>query len=303
MTRHRIASPLLPITRHASRVTSSGFTLIELIVAIVLSSIVVAFAAMFIVTPVASYQAQARRAELVDSADAVLRLVGRDARTALPNSIRVVDTGAVVALEMLAAVDAVRYRDSGATADPTQELDFGSPDSSFASLSRFDGITRPFTTTTHYLSIYNVGVPGADAYALTNVITPAGTSITINNSSTPNEDVITLAPAFRFAYGSPGHRVYLVSGPVTYLCDENANTIRRYSGYSIAANQSNRDSAGELNGAGASSTLVANNVTACQLDYSSGTAQRSGLVTLRITINKDGESIWLVHQVHVENAP
>jgi MSHA biogenesis protein MshO len=280
-----------------------GFTLIELIIAISLSGIVIAFCAMFIVSPMRSYQAQARRAELVDSADAVLRLVGRDVRAALPNSIRAVRNGSVVALEMLNAVDAVRYRDSGATADPTQELDFGSPDGSFASLSQFDGITRPFTTATHYLSIYNVGVPGADAYSLANVITPAGTSITINNSVTPGEDLITLAPAFRFAYGSPGHRVYLVSGPVTYLCDETAKTIRRYRGYAIAANQSSRDSAGELNGAGALSSAVANNITACQFDYTPGAAQRAGLVTLRITINKDGESIWLVHQVHVENAP
>jgi MSHA biogenesis protein MshO len=97
--------------------------------------------------------------------------------------------------------------------------------------------------------------------------------------------------------------VYLVSGPVTYLCDITAQTIRRYSGYSIATSQSNRDSASELNAAGASSSLIANNVSACQFDYVAGAAQRAGLVTLRITINKSGESIWLVHQVHVENAP
>jgi MSHA biogenesis protein MshO len=288
----------------ASATRARGFTLIELIIAISLSGIVIAFAAMFILTPVKSYQAQARRAELVDSADAVLRLVGRDVRAALPNSIRVVDTGTVVALEMLAAVDGVRYRDSGATADASQELDFSSPDDSFATLSQFDGITRPFSPPGYYLSIYNVGVPGADAYSLTNVITPPTTTITIKtNPAAPNEDLITLSSKFQFAYGSPGHRVYLVSGPVTYLCDETAQTIRRYSGYSIAPSQSSRDSAAELNAAGASSSLVANNITSCQFDYIAGAAQRAGLVTLRITISKSGESIWLVHQVHVENVP
>jgi MSHA biogenesis protein MshO len=298
-----ILASLPKASGQSANAPTRGFTLIELVIAISLAGIVVTFAAMFIIVPVKSYQSQARRAELVDSADAVLRLVGRDVRAALPNSIRVTTNGSVVALEMLSAVDAVRYRDSGATADPTQELDFSSPDGSFASLSQFDGITRPFTTTTSYLSIYNVGVPGADAYSLSNVITPAGTTITIDNSATAGEDLITMSPAFRFAYGSPGHRVYLVSGPVTYLCDQTANTIRRYSGYSIAANQSSRDSAGELNAAGATSSAVANNITACQFDYTPGTAQRAGLVTLRITINKAGESIWLVHQVHVENAP
>lgn len=290
------------VTRHGAR-RARGFTLVELVVTIALASIVVAFAAMFIVTPVKSYQAQARRAELVDSADAVLRLIGRDVRAALPNSIRIVDNGSTVALEMLNAVDAVRYRDSGATADPTQELDFASPDDSFASISQFDDITRPFSTTTHYLSIYNVGVPGADAYSLTNVITPPGTNIIIDDSATLGEDVITMSPAFRFAYRSPGNRVYLVSGPVTYLCDENAGTVRRYSGYSIAANQANRDSAGELLGAGAVAAMVANDVASCQFEYSPGTAQRAGLVTLRVSIVRDGETISLVHQVHVGNAP
>jgi MSHA biogenesis protein MshO len=297
--------PTAALARRAPSPRSArGYTLIELVIAISLSGIVLVFCAMFIVVPVRSYQGQARRAEMVDAADAVLRLVGRDVRAALPNSIRVANTGTVKALEILSAADAVRYRDSGATANAARELDFSGPDGSFASLSQFDGITRPFTTTTSYLSIYNVGVPGADAYSLANVITPANiTTITIDAIPLINEDLITVSPAFQFTYGSPGHRVYLVSGPVTYLCDETARTIRRYSGYSIAASQSARDTAGELNAAGATSALVANNILSCVFDYVSGTAQRAGLVTLRVTINKDGESIWLLHQVHVENAP
>ena len=287
--------------------SARGFTLIELVIAISLSAIVVAFAAMFIVTPVNSYQAQARRAELVDSADSVLRLVGRDVRAALPNSIRVIRTGNVVALELLSAVDGVRYRTAGPTANAVtnagQELDFTSPDGSFATLSLFDGIARPFSTTTHYLAIYNVGVPGADAYSMTNVITPPGTTITINTSAvTANEDVVTMNPQFKFAYPSPANRVFLVSGPVSYLCDETARTIRRYSEYGIASDQTTRDADGDFP-LGTTRSLVATNVSACQFDYAAGTAQRAGLVTLRITINKAGESVWLVHQVHVENAP
>jgi MSHA biogenesis protein MshO len=278
-----------------------GFTLIELVVAISLTAIVVSFVAVFILLPVRSYNAQSRRAEMVDSADAVLRLMARDIRAALPNSVRIRRSGSVLALEVLNTIDGVRYRSSGAIADPTQELDFASPDGSFATLSQFDNITRGLPFTQYYLSIYNVGVPGADAYSLTNVITPAGTTITINPSSVANEDLITLSPAFRFAYQSPAHRVYLVSGPVTYLCDESANTIRRYTGYPITAAQATAF------GAGVSNALVANRAGACQFDYVAGTSQRAGLVTLRVTFSytADGntESIWLVHQVHVENGP
>jgi MSHA biogenesis protein MshO len=283
-----------------------GFTLIELVIAISLTGIVISFIAMFIVAPVRAYNAQARRAELVDAADAVLRLMGRDIRAALPNSVRVTQTGSVFAIEMLNAVDGVQYRNTGSTVNPAQELDFGSPDNSFATLSKFDNITRGVPLN-YRLSIYNVGVPGADAYSSTNVITPATTTVTITDNTPATEDLVTLSSSFQFAYPSPGKRVFLVSGPVTYLCDESANTLRRYAGYSTDAIHANRDSAAELNSAGATSSLVANRVSDCQFDYAAGTATRAGLATLRVTFSYTSEgrteSIWLLHQVHVENAP
>jgi MSHA biogenesis protein MshO len=73
-------------------------TLVELVITISISSIVVAFMAIFIVTPMNAYSAQARRAELVDDADSALRFVGRDLRASLPNSVRVAVSGSVTAL-------------------------------------------------------------------------------------------------------------------------------------------------------------------------------------------------------------
>ena len=48
----------------------------------------------------------------------------------------------------------------------------------------FSEITLPYSSTSNYLVIYNVGVSGANAYAMSNVITPAGTSISITAGST-----------------------------------------------------------------------------------------------------------------------
>ncbi|MDZ7767964.1 MAG: hypothetical protein U5K38_02245 [Woeseiaceae bacterium] len=146
-------------------------------------------------------------------------------------------------------------------------------------------------------------MPGADAYELANVITPANTRIDIDDAATPGEDRITLTPSFRFAFGSPGQRLFLVDGPVTYLCDPGAGTLRRYAGYSITANQSSRDSHAELVGAGATETLITNRVSACELNYAPGTAQRAGLVTLTISVSEAGETVSLLHQVHVDNVP
>ncbi len=283
------------------RYAQHGVTLIELIVTIVVGSVVVAFMAMFIVTPMQAYTAQTRRAELVDDADSALRLMGRDLRASLPNSVRVTTSGSVSALELLATTDGARYRDSGPLSNAALELDFTAADGAFATTVPFAQLTLPWSSSTSYLAVYNVGVPGANAYEMANVITPAGTTISIAAGSAANENLVTLSPAFRFAYGSPGRRVYLVSGPVTYLCDTAAATLRRYSGYSIASSQP--ASAAALATAGATAALVATDVGACQFTYNPGTAQRNALASVTLQLTRSSESVQLLHEVPLANTP
>ncbi|MDX1481058.1 MAG: type II secretion system protein, partial [Woeseiaceae bacterium] len=169
-----------------------GFTLIELVITMVLSVIVVSFMAQFISGPVQGYADQSRRAELVDLADTALRRLTRDVRGALPNSLRVRDNGTTVALELLAADDGARYRDVPPPAADDDLLDFTVADDAFNVVSGFLNIAKPFSSTSHYLSIYNAGVPDADAYELSNVITPPGTSIDISAAASPGEDRVEL---------------------------------------------------------------------------------------------------------------
>ena len=291
---------------HTATRIARGFTLVELVITIAVGSVVVAFMAMFIVTPMTIYTSQTRRVMLVDAADSALRFIGRDLRAALPNSVRVNVSGN--ALELLATADGARYQDSGPLSNPALALDLTAADGAFATTVPFtqEQVTPKWTSNTYRLSIYNLGVPGADAYQTppptVNVITPAtGTTIKISAGATANQNLVTISPPFQFAFGSPGQRVFLVSGPVSYLCDTTALTLTRYSGYTIASAQPT--SAAVLNAAGASSALVASNVTGCQFVLSAGTAQRNGLATLTLQITQSGESVQLLHQVEVVNAP
>ena len=278
-----------------------GFTLVELVVTIAVGSVVVAFMAMFIVMPMNAYTAQTRRATLVDAADGALRFMARDLRAALPNSVRVASAGSVTALELLATADGARYQDGGPVSNPALVLDFTAPDGAFATTVPFTQLTLPWTSSAYYLSIYNVGVPGADAYQMSGVITSAGTTITVAAGAAANQNLVTLNPAFRFAFGSPGKRVYLVSGPVSYLCDSAAGTLTRYSGYTLAGTQPTGSAV--LNAAGASAGLVAANVAGCQFTLAVGTAQRNALATLAVTVSQSGESVNLLNEVQVVNAP
>ncbi|MGD0504504.1 MAG: prepilin-type N-terminal cleavage/methylation domain-containing protein [Steroidobacteraceae bacterium] len=278
-----------------------GFTLIEMVVTIAVGAVVVAFMAMFIVMPMNAYTAQTRRAGLVDASDSALRFMARDIRGALPNSVRVAASGTVTALELLATADGARYQDNGPVSNPALALDFTTASGAFATTVPFTQLTLPFSSSSYYLAIYNVGVPGANAYQMTNVITPVGTTITVSAGATSNQNLVTLNPPFQFAYGSPEKRVYLVSGPVSYLCDTSAGTLTRYSGYTISSTQP--ASAAALSSAGAASALVAANVASCSFTYSAGTAQRNALATLSLQIAQSGEAVQLLNEVQVVNAP
>ncbi len=280
---------------------AAGMTLVELVVTIAVGSVVVAFMALFIVGPLNSYTAQTRRADLVDEADGALRFMARDLRSALPNSVRVSSSGGVTALELLATLDGARYQDGGPLASAALALDFTQADGAFATTVPFTQVTLPWTSSSAYLAIYNVGVTGASAYDLTNVITPAGTTITIAAGATANQNLVTLSPAFKFAWASPGHRVYLVSGPVTYLCDAAAGTLKRYSGYTISSTQP--VAAATLTAAGAAAGSLATDVAACQFSYASGTAQRNALATLTLQLTRSSETVALLHQVQMVNTP
>jgi MSHA biogenesis protein MshO len=278
---------------------AGGFTLVELVITIAVASVVVAFMALFIVMPMNAYSTQTQQAALVDAADSALRFMARDLRSALPNSVRVTPSG--TALELLATADGARYQDGGPLSNPALVLDFTTPDGAFATTVPFTQLTLPWSSSSYYLSIYNVGVPGANAYEMANVITPRGRTITITAGATANQNLVTLSPGFQFAFGSPGKRVYLVSGPVSYLCDTAAGTLTRYSGYTIANTQPG--SAATLSAAGATAALVAGNVGSCQFTLTSGTAQRNALATLTLNITQNGQSVQLLNEVQVVNAP
>ena len=282
---------------------SAGFTLIELVVTITITVIVASLGAFMISGPVSGFTDQARRAELVDSAESSLRRIGRDVRRALPNSVRITTSGTITALELLNVVEGVRYRAGPPPGDANARLIFNTADGAFNSIGLFNAIAKPFSSTTHYLSVYNVGVAGANAYELINVITPAGTQIDIDAAAEAGEDNVQLDPWFQFAYPSPRQRIYLIDTPVSFLCDTATGNLTRYAGYAIATNQADRDSAAELLAAGGVAALMSDNLTACTFTFTPGTAQRDGLVTMSLTVADAGESIVLLQQAHIDNVP
>ncbi|WP_321365627.1 type II secretion system protein [uncultured Desulfuromusa sp.] len=268
----------------AQHITSeSGFTLIELIVVMVIVGILATLGGRFIVAPVAGYIDLSRRTRLVDQAEMALRRMQRDIRHALPNSIRIDGTGHY--LEMLNTVDGGRYRrypDLDFGGDDI--LDFTSADSSFEVL----GALSQAPAENHHLVIYNtssVGTSG-NAYAAA-----SANRAVVGAGSTATQ--IILYPGYHFINSSPYQRFFIVDQPVTYACE--GGVLHRYDGYTIAATQAAPPAV--------EADLVARNIAGCRFSYDPGGSQRAGLVTLELSLSEAGETMTLLHQVHVVNAP
>ena len=276
-----------------------GFSLFELILVIVLLGVMAGGAGLLITTPVDAYNDQVRRQLLVDQAEMALRQIARDVRRALPNSIRTTAVGAGWALEMVNTIDGARYRDEigGVYSANTDILEFSSADTEFNFLGQLN-FTPPLVLganqrlviyNTAPTNIYNDAVLGSNP----GIVTPAGTSLTLTNNGI--EHHIVMAPAFQFLQQSPGQRAFVIDGPISYICDPLSQRITRYHNYAYSIGQPTTAPAGSAQG-----PLVTKLVD-CSINYTAGTAQRGGIITLEISLSDSGESIRLLHQVHVGN--
>jgi len=271
-----------------------GVTLIEMVIVIAITAIIAGAVSVFISRPVEGYADAARRAEMSDIADTALRRMTRDLRTALANSIRITcvpscgPTSSVYYLEYLQSSGGGRYRAQPDSSGAGDILDFTAADASFDVIG-----TMPTLAAGDSIVIYNLAPSGTTANAY------VGDNRAAYSSNTP--PTITLSPAFKFPYPSPGKRFQVVQYAVTYVCNPNPGTaeLRLYWNYGIVDPQ-------PIPPAGGSNTLLASNVTDCSFTYApTGAAQRTGVVMLSLQIQESGSNdfIRLFQQVHVTNAP
>ena len=283
-----------------------GFTLVEMIVAIVLTAIIAGTLVLFIRRPVTSYLDSAGRAEMTDVADLALRRMAREIRLALPNSVRVNADGS--AMEFLLTKTGGRYLAVEDAATSGTPLDFAN--NLNLSFTVVGGLQAPLAAS-DYVVVYNLG-PGfapADAYTFGQ----AQTNIARVEAAAPGatEIVMKTNPFARSEpMPSPGSRFQIVSTPVTYRCESvGANMVlSRYAGYDIRPNITDA-----MSGAGKTSATLARRLSACaglfSYDVADVELRRSALVLLALSLHTRGGgdtgagSIRLIHQVRVDNTP
>lgn len=268
-----------------------GFTLVEMIISIVIAGVVLAMVSLFGRQQIEAYIDVGNRSDLADAADTALRRVARDLQSALPNSVR--SSGNF--LEFVPIRDAGRYRADVDNAGAGNILDFSS-----STDNSFDVLGPPVTILAgDELVIFNLGQPGSDVYT-TAPRTSRRAIATAPGTVSSLQFTLGAAPDQQFPLASPQNRFQIVSTPVTYECAPNANPalgrVIRHSGYAFSAVQPVAFAAG-------TSSVLVGNVAACSFSYMPAVLQRNGLVVLRLTLTRNGESVNLLHQVDILNTP
>ena len=267
-----------------------GFTLIELTMVIVLMGVIGATVSVFVKGPVDAYFASARRAGMTDVADTTLRRIGRDLRTALPNSIRTPTTSPDgQCLEFIPSKTGARYRSDADASGHGDTLDFTVADGSFNMLGSNAALpVDQRIAAGDVVVVYNLGISGADAYHEDNTATV--TAVT-GESAAPVETGIAIVPR-QFPFASASKRFQVVPAAekvVAYVCRD-GNVYRTAS--------STFHSSCPATGA-----VLARHVSACHFSYSGPDQARNALVRLVIAFTDHAETVSLVDDIHVDNTP
>lgn len=254
-----------------------------MIVSIVIAGILIGMFGLFGRDQINAYLDIGNRAALADAADTAVRRIARDLQSALPNSVR--KSGNF--LEFVPIHDAGRYRADVDNAGGGNPLDFTS-----ATDNSFDVLGPPVTILAgDQLVIYNLGQPGSDVYEAASSRRAVTAGVDLSTVSfTPGGQQFPLA--------SPQNRFQIVGAPVTYECNLTQGAIIRHATYGFQPAVATAPWS-----LGGSSAILVDGVSNCSLDYLPAVLQRNGLVVLRLTLTRNGESVEIMHQVDILNTP
>lgn len=292
-----------------------GFTLVEAIVAIVITGIIAGMVAVFIRAPVDGYMDAQRRAALTDIADTAVRRMARDIRLALPNSVRMSADALGTCIEFIPTKIGARYRaEAEGVAGAGDVLDFTAVDGAFDMLWPNGALpVASRIVAGDVVVVYNDGSVDGNAYTGSNAIQVAGVAEPGGTAGTTAITFVAASAAGPFnrkqlSLASPDSRFQVIPAGthvVSYNCV--GGTLTRNTRALAGAWTQPATCAAMV--AGATPAILATNLGACSLRYDppgvTTALSRFGIVSMSmgITDAASGETVNLYHQVHVDNTP
>lgn len=294
-----------------SRRAQHGFTLIELVLVVVVTSVMAATLVVFFKPAIEGYLVSRARADLTDQADTALRRMVRDVRLAVPNSVRSPDSQC---FEVVPTRTGGRYRNAPDTVNnlPTDcsvpGATCAAPLDTSQATTVFDVLT-PLSVTPAVGDWVVVGNQNpADLYAGT---TRSAISAAVTTPAAAfGRHRITVASK-QFPLGYDGGRFTVVPGTtpaVFYICSGADGTLDASGNGKGTLYRLMRDfSPGYPSACPAttSADVLATRVRSCNFVYdpNQGATQQSGFVWMQLELARAGETAHMAVGAHVANGP
>lgn len=264
-----------------------GFTMIELIIVISITSILAITLFIFIKGPISAYDQSQQRAIIVDEAHTIMKKIKRDIQNSVPNSVRIQDTGNQIYIELVSINAAGQYRTQLTSSGTGNILDFTT------STTQFDMLNGSYTFSGgEKIVINNLGIPNYDIYA--------GDTFSLFNGTLGVPTSLIKINSKKFPLESNGNKFYIANDVVTYVCDRVTKQIVRYNGYSIQASQPIDVNSSPLSRA--NKAILGLNISNCSFVYAQGSNSRNLIVSIFIQLLKNQQKISLYGETYVPNS-
>lgn len=271
-------------------VHSSGFTLVELVTVLVLLGISVVGLSTLLGNMSGIYLQSTQREQLLGQSRFVLERLNRELRDAVPNSLRVSNSGSWSCLEFVPFSAVMRYRTIALRPDTLMTMDVVNQDPAFSAAAG------------QWLLVYPTSP--ADIYAV------SSQKVQLHNAPQPDDGDnnsatrrLQFSQAFGFGTASPATRAYLLSSPVSFCAL--GNEIRRYEGYGLQSSQPVPGS-GLSNGALMARQISNDLATRPVFELLPDALTRNSLVQIQLELTSEQDSGTVLsysHLVQVSNVP
>lgn len=303
---------LQKLKRQNTRNPQGGFTIVEMVMAILISGIMAIGILDYVADSVEGISSTTRRSELGSSGRTALDRMALELHNALPNSIRVTTAtgGGDQCLEFVPVRGATSYIDpsfTGGGSDTFDVVDFDPSEEG---------------TTGGYAVIYPDDID--DIYDGENATTsgfpdrgPIEEIDTIEDTASPSDaSTITLVETHRFGHRSPYKRFFLVDQPVSFCVQ--ADKLYRYTNYGFYSVQTDEEEETGVCEVGMGDRCLPNYSTApdkmlitdhvdnaglTAFAVSAQSLQRNALISFVFKFTDGSDSVDLNHEVLTRSVP
>jgi len=266
------------------RIRSKGFTLIELIVAMMLLGILAVGVSSFIQFGSQIYSNATSRDQILSSARFAIERLNREVRASLPNSARITSNACLEFMPIQFSAIYVDIPVSPDTASDEITIVPASTNVSSTDIINFNAIVYPIAADDVYLASNN------KFYAIDSAI------YSVDPSNAPH--VLTLESAVLFSEESTTNRVYFIENSVMYCLEgsDNNNSLIRYD---VTSHNNTGEPLGLSNRAVMAEFLTDDSV----FNTSGVNLQRNAIISIRLHFMRFFEEIVFENEIQVPNVP